>query len=138
MKHLRKIFENKDRSDLKAIHDILLEIDENENYIVHIISAKGWHYDRERFSELIEDSNEITRTNFFKRYSTSSNKTFSFEIYFKNSIDILNLIDVLSELKTELGRLEDIEFFISGFEIYDDKNNDLYSIGGISFILAKS
>lgn len=122
MKHL-KYFESKsDESIIYDIVDILINL-QDDGYDVTLFSARGQSY------ELNSDFKFFR----FDRYIGEINKIFTFQINFKKQKNLIEVIDFLNGIKTEINRLNDIGFDVYSMEINESNQVSLskYSSSGV-------
>lgn len=105
---------------IQSIIDIFTDLSE-DNYIVKLQSARGFLYD---ISDLLSGGEITNYDNFFNRYSGSA-KSFKINISKKRgSFDFMDFTTLFSDLKTEVMRVEDIGFKLSGLDLSDDKEGE--------------
>lgn len=122
MKHIRYFESKSDESIIYDIVDILINL-QDDGYYVTLFSARGQSY------ELNSDFKFFR----FDRYIGEINKTFTFQINFKKQKNLIELIDFLNGIKTEINRLNDIGFDVNTMEIIENNEVSLskYSSNGI-------
>lgn len=126
MKYLKPIFESDDRFTFSDIIEILEDLIDDGMDIV-IYAANGIAYYPDDVSR--KDINDIFK---FQRYN-NANKSFKFRIDFGTNLNYIEAVDVLSKLKSVVGRFDDLGFQLSGFYLNNDDESDQFRLRSIEY-----
>lgn len=130
MKYIKKFESNNNDIDFIDIVNILQDIIDDGYYIV-IYSANGVAF----YPQDIDDVNKI-KTFRFNRWNNDDGKTFKFRIDFDEYKNYNEIVDFLDEMKTEVGRFNDIGFSVDKFYINIDNESDKYNAMSVEYSLS--
>lgn len=110
MKYL-KYFESNESFDFTDIYNILIELKE-DGYDIQLFDARSFGY---KLSDI--DNLYLANTFKFHRWSNDTKKSFKFRVDFKQPKDYSELVDFLSMMNTEIGRFNDLGFYLQHVEV---------------------
>lgn len=124
MKYIKYFESNFNFND---IYDILIELEE-DGYEIQLFDARSFGY---KLSDI--DNSFLVNTFKFDRWSNDTKKSFKFRVDFKKPKSYSDLVEFLSMMNTEIGRFNDLGFYLQHVEVNTDLESDKYEAYSVEF-----
>jgi hypothetical protein len=125
MKHLKKIFENKDILD--DLFYLLIDIEDSYNYIIYVESVDGFRY----------RLHEISHNFKLKRYDTDTALSFAISINTKRRINYSEFIELATLFDDKIERIKSYGWYLYDFNIATNPNRKDMTFSNIKYTFGK-